>query len=71
MQTAAGPYKTSLYDLRVAVLVDKTKEWSKPMSVESPCIHSLGGEFDAILGRDVLGNGDLKLERSGDYLFVL
>lgn len=36
MQTAGGPYKTSLYDLRVAVFVDKTEEWSKPMSVESP-----------------------------------
>lgn len=71
MNTAAGLYPTSLYDLRVAVFDDEAQKWSGPTSVAAPRIHDLAGEFDAVLGRDVLQNGDLSLERSGAYQFVL
>ena len=66
-----GLYPTSLYDLRVAVFDDEAQKWNGPTSVAAPRIHDLAGEFDAVLGRDVLQNGDLSLERSGAYSFVL
>ena len=71
MNTAAGRYTTSLYDLGVAVFDDETQGWSGVTSVAAPRIHDLDGEIDAVLGRDVLQNGDLNLERSGAYTFVL
>lgn len=71
MNTAAGLYTTSLYELRVAVFDDEAQKWSGLTSVAAPRIHGLDGEFDAVLGRDVLQGGDLSLERSGAYSFVL
>ena len=71
MNTAAGLYTTSLYDLRVAAFDDEAQAWSGATSVAAPRIHDMDGEVDAILGRDVLQNGDLTLERSGDYSLVL
>ncbi len=70
MNTAAGLYTTSLYELRVAVFDDGAQEWSGPKSIDAPSIHGIDGEFDAVLGRDVLQSGDLSLERSGAYSFV-
>ena len=71
MNTAAGLYSTSLYELRVALFDDEARKWNGSTSVAAPRNHGLAGEFDAVLGRDILQNGDLGLERSGTYSFVL
>lgn len=69
METIGGPVETDLYGVKLTLLTDGSELWKTVKQIMAPGIRPTHDRYQAIIGRDILQLGVLKLTPDEHFCF--